>query len=95
MIIITVVAVVDDDIYYRVYMSSELIHFKFITKCDSLFYYKVRQPFYNKVRQVLLQRATCITNCDNFITKCDLWALWALWARFLLSSLPLARSLTV
>ena len=64
MIIITVVAVVDDDIYYRVYMSSELIHFKFITKCDSLFYYKVRQ--------VLLQRATCMTNCDNFITKCDL-----------------------
>ena len=71
MIIITVVAVVDDDIYYRVYMSSELIHFKFITKCDSLFYYKVRQPFYNKVRQVLLQGATCITKCDNVITKCD------------------------
>ena len=34
------------------------IHFKFITKCDSLFYYKVRQPF-------LFQSATTV------ITKCD------------------------
>ena len=48
MIIITVVAVVDDDIYYRVYMSSELIHFKFITKCDSLFYYKCDSLFITK-----------------------------------------------
>ena len=49
MIIITVVAVVDDDTYYRVYMSS-----------DHTFqvYYKVRQLFYYKVRQVLLQSAT-------------------------------------
>ena len=36
------------------------IHFKFITKCDSLFYYKVRQLFYYKVRQVLLQSATIL-----------------------------------
>ena len=42
-----------------------------ITKCDSFFYYKVRQLFYYKVRQVLLQSATGITKCDNFITKCD------------------------
>ena len=67
------------------------IHFKFITKGDSLFYYKVRQPFYNKVRQVLLQGATCITKCDNFITKCDRTdGPLALLARFLLSNLPLA-----
>ena len=26
---------------------------------------------YYKVRQVLLQSATGITKCDNFITKCD------------------------
>ena len=46
------------------------IYFKFITKCDKC-YYKVRQLFYYKVRQVLLQSATGITKCDNFITKCD------------------------
>ena len=46
------------------------IYFKFITKCDKC-YYKVRQLFYYKVRQVLLQSATAITKCDNFITKCD------------------------
>ena len=63
MIIITVVAVVDDDIYYRVYMSSEHTF---------QVYHKVRQSFYNKVRHVLLQSATCITNCDNCISKCDL-----------------------
>ena len=34
-------------------------------------YYKVRQLFYYKVRQVLLQSATVITKCDNYITKCD------------------------
>ena len=51
------------------------IYFKFITKCDSLFYYKVRwsvitmrQLFYHKVRQVLLQSAKGITKCDNFIS---------------------------
>ena len=58
------------------------IYFKFITKCDSFFYYKVLQSamvcyykvpqlFYYKVRQVLLRSATGITKCDNFITKCD------------------------
>ena len=26
---------------------------------------------YSKVRQVLLQSATGVTKCDNFITKCD------------------------
>ena len=48
-----------------------------ITKCDSYFYYKVRQLFcykvrqgYYKVRQVL-QSVTGIKKCDNFITKCD------------------------
>ena len=34
-------------------------------------YNKVRQLFYYKVRQVLLQSATGITKCYNFITKCD------------------------
>ena len=46
------------------------IYFKFITKCDKC-YYKVRQLFYYKVRQVLLQSAAGITKCDNFITKCE------------------------
>ena len=61
-IVIVVVVVVDDDTNYWVYLSS-----------DHLFqvYYKVRQLFYYKVRQVLLQSATGITKCDNFITKCD------------------------
>ena len=31
----------------------------------------MRQLFYYKVRQVLLQSATGITKCDNFITKSD------------------------
>ena len=35
------------------------IHFKFITKCDSLFYYKVRW--------------SVITKCDNLIAKCERW----------------------
>ena len=62
------------------------IYFKFITKCDKCYYkvrqlfllqsatvsyYKVRQLFYYKVRQVLLQSAIGITKCDNFITKWD------------------------
>ena len=38
-----------------------------ITSCKFL----LRQLFYCKVRQVLLQSATGITKCDNFITKCD------------------------
>ena len=41
------------------------IYFKFITKCDKC-YYKVRQLFYYKVRQVLLQSATVITKCDDY-----------------------------
>ena len=42
-----------------------------ITKCDSFFYYKVRQLFYYKVRQFyykvrqVLQSATIITKCDS------------------------------
>ena len=31
----------------------------------------MRQLFYYKVRQDLLQSATGITKCDGFITKCD------------------------
>ena len=42
------------------------IYFKFITKCDSFFYYKVRELFYYKVRQVLLQSATGVTKCDDY-----------------------------
>ena len=69
-IIIVVVVVGDDDTYYWVYLSS-----------DHLFqvYYKVRQvllqsatAFFNtKCDGLLLQSATGITKCDNFITKCD------------------------
>ena len=39
------------------FICPPIIYFKFITKCDSVFYYKVRQ--------------SVITKCDNFITKCD------------------------
>ena len=50
------------------------IYFKFITKCDSFFYYKLRWSvitkcdgfFYYKVLQVLLQSATGITKCDDY-----------------------------
>ena len=56
------------------------IYFKFITKCDSFFYYKVRQLFYYEVRQlfyykvrqvlqsvtILLQSATGVTKCDDY-----------------------------
>ena len=58
------------------------IYFKFITKCDKC-YYKVRQLFYYKVRQVLqsvtilLQSATGITKCDDYYKvrqyKCGLF----------------------
>ena len=34
-------------------------------------YYKLRQLFYYKVRQGLLQITTGITKCDGFITNCD------------------------
>ena len=40
------------------------IYFKFITKCGKC-YYKMRELFY----QLLLQSATGITKCNNFITK--------------------------
>ena len=59
MIIITVVALVDDDIYYRVYMSS-----------DHTFqvYYKVRQLII-----ILLQSATAflLQSSTSVITKSD------------------------
>ena len=89
MIIITVVAIVDDDTYCRVYMSS-----------DHTFqvYYKVRQLILlQSATAFLLQSSTSvITKCDNFITKCDRTdGPLALWARFLLSNLPLARPSTV
>ena len=34
-------------------------------------YYKMRQAFYYKMQQFIIQNATVITNCNNFITKCD------------------------
>ena len=34
-------------------------------------YYKMRQVFITKNATVLLQNATVITNCDDFITKCN------------------------
>ena len=77
-IIIVVVVVVDDDTYYWVYLSSDhlfQVYYKvrqvllqsatpfFITKCDGL--------LLQSATAFLLQSATSITKCDNFITKCD------------------------
>ena len=77
-IIIVVVVVVDDDTDYWVYLSSNhlfQVYYKarqlFLLQSAMVCYYKVRQLYYYKVRQVLLQSATGITKCDNFITKCD------------------------
>ena len=48
------------------------IHFKFITKCDSLFYYNVRQLLLQSATSVIVQSATGITKCDRYSTKkCD------------------------
>ena len=38
----------------------------FITNCDKANYYKLRQVRFYKLRQVLLQIATGITNCDRY-----------------------------
>ena len=38
----------------------------FVTNCDSLDYYKLRQLFYYKARHGLLQIATGITKCDDY-----------------------------
>ena len=62
--------VIDDDTYYWVYLSSDHLFQVYYKVRQPFFYYKVRQLFHYKVRQVLL-RATGITKCDNFITKCD------------------------
>ena len=51
-------------VYYKVLQL-------FLLQSAMVCYYKVRQLFYYKVRQVLLQSATVITKCDSFITKCD------------------------
>ena len=40
-IVVVVIVAVGNDTYYWVITCSLTIHFKFITKCDSLFYYKV------------------------------------------------------
>ena len=48
--------------------NNYLNKLKFIAKCDSLFYFKVRQVFYYKVRQVL-QSETIITKCDRTCRK--------------------------
>ena len=36
-----------------------------------VFYQKMRQVFYQKIRRFYYKMQTVITNCDNFITKCD------------------------
>ena len=71
-IIIVVVVVVDDDTDYWVYLSSDhlfQVYYKvwqlFLLQSTMVCYYKVRQLFYYKVRQVLLQSATGITKCDS------------------------------
>ena len=56
--VIVVVVVVYDDTYYWVYLSFDHPFQVYITKPDSLSYYKVRQHFYYKERQVLVQTAT-------------------------------------
>ena len=77
-IIIVVVVVVDHDTDYWVYMSLDhlfQVYYKvrkvllqsvtasFVTKCDGL--------LLQSATAFLLQSATGITKCDNFITKCD------------------------
>ena len=60
-----VVVVVDDEIYYWVYLSFDhlfQVYYKvrqlFLLQSAMICYYKVRQLFYYKVRQVLLQSTT-------------------------------------
>ena len=68
---IVVVVVVDDDTYYWAYLSSDHLfqvyckvrQLFFITKCDGL--------LLQSATAFLLQSATGITECDNFITKCN------------------------
>ena len=70
MIIITVVAVVDDDTYYWV-TCPPTINFKFITKCDNC-YYKVRQLILlQSATAFLLKSATSVITSAIGITKCD------------------------
>ena len=47
------------------------ITFKTLLQSAMDSYYKLRQLFYYKVRHGLLQIATGITKCDEFITNCD------------------------
>ena len=54
-------------IYFNLLQSVTSV----ITKCDSFFYYKVRQIFCYKVRQVLLQSVTILLQNATGITKCD------------------------
>ena len=42
-----------------------------ITKCDSSFITKCDRSLLENASGFLLQNATVITNCDNFIIKCD------------------------
>ena len=59
-IVVVVIVAVGNDTYYWVITCPLTIHFKFITKCDSLFYYKVGWSVitmcdrYYKVRQNVL-----------------------------------------
>ena len=70
-VVIVVVVVVDDDTYYWVYLSSDYqfqVYYKvrqlFLLLSTMVCYYKVRQLFYYKVRQVL-QSATIIKKCNS------------------------------
>ena len=44
---------------------------KFIRKCDNYFITKCNRGLLQTASGFLLQNATVIKNCDNFITKCD------------------------
>ena len=57
--------------FYHLFQLDYKVRQLFLLQSAMVCYYKVRQLFYYKVRQVLLQSATGITKCDNFITKYD------------------------
>ena len=58
-------------LYYILQLAKSLQSATSVQNATALFYYKVRQLFCYKGRQVLLQSATGITKCNDFISKCD------------------------
>ena len=55
------------------------IHHSISTMLDPEFHIWFIMTLYYKMRQILLQNATVITNCNDFITKCDsYYKMWLL-----------------